>query len=263
MLALAPGREHDGSDAVRPYTSITDEILLRSSEEESDDNESTGYFEILCKRYDEWGVKESVETHFLFTRTNHSYHPPGAVSTFIHTLQPGQHLKFKCKQNKYDAFDHTFMYICNSASLLYYFVIAGTVNSRCEGRIGYPFPAAVRTVTMIAVGVGIAPMIQTIRSILRDAKEWERDRNGENGDTRVQDNLPSMQVVLLYGVVHPTFFSYTIELLAYVVYILIDITPHACMCNRSLYACRRTIYFRFYKPTCIFDMSSSDTYENL
>lgn len=38
------------------------------------------------------------------------------------------------------------------------------------------------------------------------------------------------------------------------VYILIDITPHACMCNRSLYACMRT--------TCIFDMNSSDTFEN-
>ena len=67
---------------------------------------------------------------------------------------------------------------------------------------------------MIAVGVGIAPMIQTIRAILRDAEEWERDRNGENGDTRVQDNLPSMQVVLLYGVVHPYYitayiFTYT------------------------------------------------------
>lgn len=97
LLALAPDREHDGSDAVRPYTSITDESLFRSSESESDDNESAGYFEILCKRYDEWGVKESVETHFLFTRTNHSYRPPGAVSTYIHSLQPGQELKFKCK----------------------------------------------------------------------------------------------------------------------------------------------------------------------
>jgi hypothetical protein len=97
LLALAPDREHDGSDAVRPYTSITDESLFRLSESESDDNESTGYFEILCKRYDEWGVKESVETHFLFTRTNHSYRPPGAVSTYIHSLQPGQELKFKCK----------------------------------------------------------------------------------------------------------------------------------------------------------------------
>lgn len=73
-----------------------------------------------------------------------------------------------------------------------------TVISRCEGRIGYPFPAAVRTVTVIAVGVGIAPMIQTIRAILRDF----------GGDERVKDDLPPMQVVLLYGVVRPTPHTY-------------------------------------------------------
>ena len=81
------------------------------------------------------------------------------------------------------------------------------VNSRCEGRIGYPFPAAVRSVTIIAVGVGVAPMIQTIRAILRDfggtkTGDGEEDGSGgKEGDGRFKVGQPPMQVVLLYGVV--------------------------------------------------------------
>lgn len=90
LLVLAPGCEHDGTDAVRPYTSIqNDDIQVEES--------TTGTFELLCKRYDQWGIQESVKTHFLFTKTNHSYRPAGAVSNYIHKLKVGQCLKFKRK----------------------------------------------------------------------------------------------------------------------------------------------------------------------
>lgn len=94
LLALAPGCELDGSDAIRPYTSITDESTWDQSSE--GDPAKTGYFEILCKRYDQWGAKETLETHFLFTKTNHSYRPAGAVSNYLHSLKPGDSMKFKC-----------------------------------------------------------------------------------------------------------------------------------------------------------------------
>lgn len=87
FLIRAPQCDHDGDDAVRPYTSITDYS--------NDDNR--GYFDLLCKRYDQWGVKESIQTHFLFTKTNHSFKPPGAASNYVHRLQPGDTLDFKCK----------------------------------------------------------------------------------------------------------------------------------------------------------------------
>lgn len=89
LLALAPNCEHGGGDAIRPYTSIQDDSLNKG--------QAHGTFELLCKRYDQWGIKESIHTHFLFTKTNHSYRPPGAVSNFIHKLRIGDHLKFKCK----------------------------------------------------------------------------------------------------------------------------------------------------------------------
>jgi len=66
LLVLAPDCEHGGGDAIRPYTSITpDDIAL-------------GYFEIIVKRYKEWGKRETPQTHFLFTKTDHSY-----VSTIL------------------------------------------------------------------------------------------------------------------------------------------------------------------------------------
>lgn len=92
LLALAPGREHGGGDAVRAYTSITDE----SDATVEPTTDSSGSFEIICKRYDQWGMKESIETHFLFTKTDHSYRPPGAVSNYLHSLQPGSSMQFKC-----------------------------------------------------------------------------------------------------------------------------------------------------------------------
>ena len=81
LLARAIGCDHDGSDAIRPYASITD-------------NNCFGYFEVLCKRYDEWGQKETP-TSLFFGATNHAYKPPGAMSEYIHSLVPGQTLEFK------------------------------------------------------------------------------------------------------------------------------------------------------------------------
>ena len=104
LLVLAPGCEHDGSDAIRPYTSIQDDdVQLQTCNDSS--IPSTGTFELLCKRYDQWGIKESAQSHFLFTKTNHSYRPPGAVSNYIHKLKVGDCVKFKRKT--YIIFDFT------------------------------------------------------------------------------------------------------------------------------------------------------------
>lgn len=85
LLIRGPGKDHDGGDAIRPYTSITDNRIAE------------GYFDILCKRYDQWGVKESLNTHFLFTKTDHSYRPAGALSNHIHSLRVGDTIEFKRK----------------------------------------------------------------------------------------------------------------------------------------------------------------------
>ena len=78
LLIKAPNCEHNnGGDAVRPYTSIS-----------SPTKQNT--FEIMIKKYKEWGIKESelkqTNMVFLFTKTDHSYKPAGAVSNYIHNL---------------------------------------------------------------------------------------------------------------------------------------------------------------------------------
>lgn len=90
LLIKAPGSERDGRDAIRPYTSISDDDSFSSS-----CSLETGSFEILCKRYDEWGMKEDGKSNFLFTKTDHSYKPPGAASNFIHNLVVGSKLSFQ------------------------------------------------------------------------------------------------------------------------------------------------------------------------
>jgi hypothetical protein len=89
LLIKAPGCENDGRDAIRPYTSVSDDDNLVSK------NKNKGSFEILCKRYDEWGTKENATSHFLFTKTNHSYRPPGSASNYIHKLVVGKSLSFQ------------------------------------------------------------------------------------------------------------------------------------------------------------------------
>lgn len=92
LLVQIPAEDHDGyTPTLRPYTNINDEDTMIMSDD------SPAYFEIICKRYDQWGEKESPSTHFLFTRTDHSYRPPGIASNYIHSLVPGQILSFKCK----------------------------------------------------------------------------------------------------------------------------------------------------------------------
>ena len=137
LWVRAPGREHgSGGDAVRPYTSV------------SDPHTDNGSFRIMVKRYREWGIPEEKQRQqhkiFLFTKTDHSYKPPGAVSTYIHELRVGDTLEFRFQQ------------------------------PQCLGRIQYPFPSDVTAITMIAVGAGVAPMIRVLRELLR--------RNKDNGD---------------------------------------------------------------------------------
>lgn len=146
LLVKAPKCEHGtGDDAIRPYTSISSDKGL-------------GYFEIICKRYKEWGVKEdklSQNNLFLFIKTDHSYRPQGAVSNYIHNLKIGDKLSFK----------HT---------------------SACKGKIYFPFPDEISTIIMLAVGIGVAPMINILRAIF-DVENRDLTKNITN-------------VILLYGV---------------------------------------------------------------
>lgn len=124
MLVLAKEKEVDGSDAIRPYTVINDDSL------------GLEYFEILVKRYDEWGVKEDPKSNnFLFTKTDHSYKPKGIVSNYIHSLRVGDLVSFK----------H---------------------SSICVGKLNCLLGTIITGVTFIAVGVGIAPYINTLRYLL-------------------------------------------------------------------------------------------------
>ena len=78
LLCKAPGCEHGGGDAIRPYTSISPPGM-------------EGKFVLLVKRYDEWGAKplptklgqDSTST----SMSGNPYRPPGAVSNYIHSLQ--------------------------------------------------------------------------------------------------------------------------------------------------------------------------------
>lgn len=145
LLVKAPNCEHETqSDAIRPYTSISDQ----------DDETNIGKFTLLVKRYDSWGVKESAQTHFLYTKTNHSYKPPGVVSNYLHHLHVGESVEFK-------------------------------FSCTCVGRLRMDlWPSTINCITLIAVGVGVSPMIQIIRS---NVKKY------------VQFGI-SFKIVLLYGV---------------------------------------------------------------
>ena len=60
------------------------------------------------------------------------------------------------------------------------------------GKINYPFDKEIKTLTMIAVGIGVAPMIQLLRFILQDIQ------NTHDQDCK-KETLE--KVILLYGVV--------------------------------------------------------------
>mmetsp|Transcript_33501 Transcript_33501/g.68504 ORF Transcript_33501/g.68504 Transcript_33501/m.68504 type:complete len:366 (-) Transcript_33501:98-1195(-) len=105
-----------------------------------------GKFQLLIKRYREWGGPRPGEKEGW--AIHQSYKPPGAVSNYLHELVPGKD------------------------SVLF--------SHRSENiKLQYPF-LGVRRITMVAVGVGIAPMIQALEKVLDTP-----------GDTT--------QVVLLYG----------------------------------------------------------------
>jgi len=117
LLLLAPGCEHGGGDAVRPYTPISPPTL-------------EGAFQLIIKRYKEWGSK-------IFPQ---SYCPPGAVSNYLFELPVGSCASFK--------------HISFNVKLPY---------KQPDGSLGF---AGVKTITMVAVGVGIAPMIQALHEML-------------------------------------------------------------------------------------------------
>jgi len=97
-----------------------------------------GSFSLMVKRYDKWGVPESDQSqnrYFLHVKTDHSYKPPGVVSNYIHSLKIGQSLDFK----------H---------------------SDICLGKITYPFHESITAITMIAVGIGVSPMIRILRALL-------------------------------------------------------------------------------------------------
>lgn len=155
---------------VRPYTSISP-------------LQQKGSFTLMIKRYDSWGTPEKIlqKQHeqqmqhyvsldsndssssrpvYYYTKTDHSYKPPGLVSTYIHKLEIGQEVEMK-------------------------FALPD-----CLGKIPYPFPRAlsISAITMIAVGVGIAPMIRILRALLDDET------------TTNEDNSRISRIRLLYGV---------------------------------------------------------------
>ena len=159
-------RHEEKPEIIRPYTAVHDDQVLNGHLNNADN--TTGSFEILCKRYDEWGKKEAPDTHFLFTKTDHSYRPPGIMSQWLHSLLPGDKVSFQ-------------------------------FNGRCCGSLGRRIssytttPSDINngTITMIAVGVGVAPMIHTLRFLFN---QREQDLK-ENVLTS-----PRWKVVLLYGV---------------------------------------------------------------
>ncbi len=136
----------------RPYTAVDEKYL--------------GRFKIMVKLYKEWGVPESKlkQQHriFLYSKTDHSYKPPGKVSSHIHSLKVGEYLAFK-------------------------------YNNLCLGKISYPFQENITSITMIAVGAGVAPMIRILRALL----------DGESSyGSSTTDDVPCKHVKkvrLLYG----------------------------------------------------------------
>ena len=90
----------------------------------------------------------------------------------------------------------------------------------CRGKLNFPFQG-VTSLTMIAVGVGVAPMVQTLRGIFKvidrsraDSGSVERNSSGTgcvSGDQSVTEDVCATatecsikRIVLLYGVVRYT-----------------------------------------------------------
>lgn len=83
LLLLAPDVEHGGGDAIRPYTPISP-------------SELKGSFQLLVKRYDQWGTKceeGSIFSFFSYNVNPHAYKPKGAVSNYIFQAKVGDNMK--------------------------------------------------------------------------------------------------------------------------------------------------------------------------
>ena len=91
-----------------------------------------GKFQLLIKRYREWGQAptKGQSGRALYE----SYRPAGAVSNYLYSLEPGKGSALFAHREK-------------------------------NVKIQYPFHG-VKKITMVAVGVGIAPMIQALEKIL-------------------------------------------------------------------------------------------------
>jgi hypothetical protein len=84
LLLLAPDCEHGGGDAIRPYTPISNNLT------------AVGYFDLLIKRYDQWGQKcepETIFSYFNYNVTQHAYKPKGAVSNYLFERKIGDLVK--------------------------------------------------------------------------------------------------------------------------------------------------------------------------
>ena len=131
LLLKAPGAEHGGGDAIRPYTPVS-----RSGVEK-------GYFKLLVKQYKQWGKVG-----------DNNYRPAGAVSSYLFGLdtKTGPEVDFK--------------HIKFNVKLPYQYDFA-------SGVFGFE---GCNTITMIAVGVGIAPMIQALNELLAPREPQTRDK---------------------------------------------------------------------------------------
>lgn len=90
LLAMAPASDHNGQDAVRPYTPISS-------------SKQKGSFQLLIKRYDEWGQKcepGTIFASFAYNLNPHSYKPKGAMSNYLFSKKVGDTVKVMILQSQ-------------------------------------------------------------------------------------------------------------------------------------------------------------------
>jgi ferredoxin-NADP reductase len=80
LFVKAPGCEHGGGDAIRPYAATSDPGIR-------------GSFDIMVKRYDAWGTNSNGVG--IMGHSVNPYRPPGVVSNYIFSLKIGEELAFK------------------------------------------------------------------------------------------------------------------------------------------------------------------------
>ena len=121
-----------------------------------------GRFQLLVKRYDEWGDP----------RYPHSFRPAGAVSNYLHRLRVGE-------------------------TALFRHVVA---NQKL--RLTGPDFGGIRTITMLAVGAGVAPMIQALHALLEISGPAAATASPESRTITVgavQIKADAEQLVRIYG----------------------------------------------------------------